>query len=169
MVRWPGTIVPALSNYAWAFWDVMPTLAELVGFNKLPDNLDGISILPTLMGRTQDPHEYLYWTWKGTGVPPIGADDGPSSAAAISRAEPTELGGSGGPSGYGVRVGDWKGVVPHCAANASVPSHDDPMQLYNLATDPFEATDVAAANADQVKKIIDLLISEDLSCGCFQC
>ena len=28
MVRWPGMITPGVSDYAWAFWDFMPTVAE---------------------------------------------------------------------------------------------------------------------------------------------
>jgi hypothetical protein len=69
-----------------------------------------------------------------------------------------------------IRYGTWKGVVPHCANNETQqPSHSDPMQLYDLAVDPFETTDVAAANADKVKEIIDMLITKDVSCACFQC
>jgi len=29
MARWPGTITPGVSDFAWAFWDFMPTVAEL--------------------------------------------------------------------------------------------------------------------------------------------
>ena len=31
-------------------------------------DIDGISILPTLMGKPQADKEYLYWTWSGTGM-----------------------------------------------------------------------------------------------------
>jgi len=60
MVRWPGRIKPAVSDAAWAFWDFLPTAAELAGA-KCPDGLDGISIVPALMGRPWKGHEYLYW------------------------------------------------------------------------------------------------------------
>ena len=61
LVRWPGK-VPAgrVSDFPTAFWDVLPTAAE-VGGAKEPKGLDGISILPTLLGREQKPHAYLYW------------------------------------------------------------------------------------------------------------
>ena len=68
MVSWPGTITPGVSDFAWAFWDFMPTVAELAGATGyIPKDIDGISIVPTLMGKTQPDKEYLYWTWKGTG------------------------------------------------------------------------------------------------------
>lgn len=34
-------------------WDFLPTVAELIGV-ALPDEMDGISILPTLMGESED-------------------------------------------------------------------------------------------------------------------
>lgn len=44
-----------------AFWDVMPTLAELTGAT-IPQQIDGISFLPTLVSkRGQKQHPYLYW------------------------------------------------------------------------------------------------------------
>jgi arylsulfatase A-like enzyme len=36
MVSWPGTIKPAVSDFSWAFWDFMPTVAELAGAALLP-------------------------------------------------------------------------------------------------------------------------------------
>eukprot|EP01120_Amphizonella_sp_Union-15-10_P006125 TRINITY_DN1921_c0_g1_i1.p1 TRINITY_DN1921_c0_g1~~TRINITY_DN1921_c0_g1_i1.p1 ORF type:complete len:469 (-),score=55.74 TRINITY_DN1921_c0_g1_i1:57-1463(-) len=64
MVRWPGKVKPgSVSHYSWAFWDFLPTAAELAGVPKsnLPLNLDGISIVPTLLGQEQSPKDYLYW------------------------------------------------------------------------------------------------------------
>jgi arylsulfatase A-like enzyme len=47
------------------FADVMPTLAEASGA-RLPEGLDGISFLPTLLGRgEQRRHEFLYWEYGG--------------------------------------------------------------------------------------------------------
>lgn len=44
-----------------AFWDVMPTLAELTN-TSLPQQVDGISFLPTLFSKKgQKQHPYLYW------------------------------------------------------------------------------------------------------------
>ena len=63
MVAWcPGTIkAGAQSDHISAFWDVMPTLAELTG-TVLPEKTDGISFLPTLLSKKdQQAHNYLYW------------------------------------------------------------------------------------------------------------
>lgn len=44
-----------------AFWDVLPTLAELGGAQN-PPNIDGVSLVPTLLGQgEQQQHEWLYW------------------------------------------------------------------------------------------------------------
>ena len=53
------------SNHISAFWDVMPTIAELIGA-PLPET-DGISFLPELHGLEQPEHEYLYWEFHGRG------------------------------------------------------------------------------------------------------
>jgi len=62
MVRWPGKIeAGTTSDLLWYFPDVMPTLAELAGA-KTPAHTDGISILPTLLGKgEQQEHAFLYW------------------------------------------------------------------------------------------------------------
>jgi arylsulfatase A-like enzyme len=68
----------------WAFWDALPTFAELAGGAVSPDT-DGISIVPTLLGQPQPPKDYVFHTW-----------------------------GSGKKTGYGVRTDYWKGVVHAC-------------------------------------------------------
>ncbi|HYO81317.1 MAG TPA: arylsulfatase, partial [Bryobacteraceae bacterium] len=51
LVRWPGQIQPgSTSDHAWGFWDVLPTLADIAGA-KAPTGLDGVSIVPTLLGK----------------------------------------------------------------------------------------------------------------------
>jgi len=62
IVWWPGKInMGTTSDHLSAFWDVMPTLAEIAGA-KNPTNIDGISFLPTLLNKTgQKNHETLYW------------------------------------------------------------------------------------------------------------
>ncbi len=62
IAHWPGQIKEGtVSDHISAFWDVMPTLAEITGAN-LPDNTDGISFLPTLTGKKEQmQHNYMYW------------------------------------------------------------------------------------------------------------
>ena len=47
------------SSHVSAFWDLMPTLADLAGV-EAPSN-DGISFLPALLQEDQARHESLYW------------------------------------------------------------------------------------------------------------
>ena len=62
IVRRPGSIqAGAASDYVWAFWDFLPTAAELAGV-PAPSGIDGISVLPVLQGRKPvREREYLYW------------------------------------------------------------------------------------------------------------
>ena len=56
MVRWPAAVAPAVSDVPFAFWDVIPTLVELIGADEpAAAALDGISIAPTLLGKPQQP------------------------------------------------------------------------------------------------------------------
>ena len=80
LARWPGKIEPGqVSDQTWAFWDVLPTLAELGGA-AAPSDIDGISMLPALLGKPQRQHEYLYWEFHERGFR------------------------------QAIRMGDWKGV-----------------------------------------------------------
>jgi arylsulfatase A-like enzyme len=62
IVRWPGHVLPGrLSDQVWAFWDFLPTAAELARV-PLPKQIDGISMVPTLLGRPQfKQHRFFYW------------------------------------------------------------------------------------------------------------
>lgn len=64
---WLGKIkAGSQTEHVSAFWDVMPTVAEIIG-TKAPKNIDGISFLPTLIGGEQPDHEYLYWEFHERG------------------------------------------------------------------------------------------------------
>jgi arylsulfatase A-like enzyme len=62
IVRWPGRIKAGVaSDEICAFWDFLPTAAELAGVKPPPD-IDGISMVPTLLGFEQtNHHDTLYW------------------------------------------------------------------------------------------------------------
>ena len=68
IVRWPFRIKAGVTNdVPWAFWDVLPTLAEIANV-KAPANMDGISFAPTLFGRAQtNRHDFLYWEFHERG------------------------------------------------------------------------------------------------------
>jgi arylsulfatase A-like enzyme len=93
LARWPGKIkAGTVYKHVSAFWDFLPTCADLAGF-KAPKNIDGISMLPTLLGRDekQKKHEYLYWEFH---------EQGKKQA---------------------IRTGDWKGVRLKVARNPNGP------------------------------------------------
>lgn len=61
IARWPGTIKSgSRCDHISAFWDILPTFADLAGAQK-PKGIDGISFAPALLGKPQAEHEFLYW------------------------------------------------------------------------------------------------------------
>ncbi len=105
MVRWPGKIkAGSSSDHVCAFWDFLPTAAEIAGVTP-PPGLDGISFLPTLLGREQKAHDFLYWEM------PAG------QARTVA-----------------VRLGDWKAIRPKPAARLELYNlKDDLAETKNLA------------------------------------
>ncbi len=64
---WPGKIEAGrTTDHLSAFWDFLPTACEVAGVAQ-PENIDGISYLPTLLGQDQPKHEYLYWEFHEKG------------------------------------------------------------------------------------------------------
>jgi arylsulfatase A-like enzyme len=61
IVRWPGKVpAGATSDQIWAFWDFLPTAAEIAG-TAPPKGIDGVSVLPALLGKSNIEHSPLYW------------------------------------------------------------------------------------------------------------
>lgn len=68
MIAWMPEKIAAgkTTDLVSAFWDIMPTMADLIG-RDLPKT-DGISLLPTLFAKgEQEQHEYLYWEFHELG------------------------------------------------------------------------------------------------------
>lgn len=66
IARWPGQIETGTTNdHVSAFWDILPTCAELAGTDA-PQGIDGLSMVPSLLGREgmQEKHASLYWEFK---------------------------------------------------------------------------------------------------------
>ncbi|MDX1637179.1 MAG: arylsulfatase [Balneolaceae bacterium] len=67
--HWPGVIEAGTeTDHISAFWDVMPTLADIIG-RELPGATDGISFAPLLRGNVdrQITHDFLYWEFPAYG------------------------------------------------------------------------------------------------------
>ncbi|MDF1656487.1 MAG: arylsulfatase [Verrucomicrobiales bacterium] len=63
IATWPGKIAPGSeSDVLSGFQDMFPTFAEVAGFD-IPEQLDGVSLIPTLLGKPdeQTHHDFLYW------------------------------------------------------------------------------------------------------------
>ncbi|PWE01381.1 arylsulfatase [Marinilabilia rubra] len=68
-VSWPGVVKEgSRTDHISAFWDVLPTFCDIVD-SDIPENTDGISFLPTLLGNPgeQKEHDYLYWEFHERG------------------------------------------------------------------------------------------------------
>ena len=65
VAKWPGKVeAGGTNNTPWMFVDILPTLASLSGA-PLPEYLDGVSLLPTILGKQQDDlsERFLYWEY----------------------------------------------------------------------------------------------------------
>jgi len=68
-IKWPNKIKAGTqTDLISAFWDVFPTFSEIAGV-EVPEGLDGISFLPTLLDKPEDQvqHDYLYWEFHERG------------------------------------------------------------------------------------------------------
>jgi len=141
IVRWPGRIkAGTVSDLPWYFPDVMPTLAELAGVaQETPKDIDGISIVPTLLGKGQQKkHEYMYWddTWFHN---------------------------------EGLRMGKWKGVRsngkfeenPNTAAHRGkwkgMKHESGKVEVYDLSKDIGEKNNLAEKYPQIAKKLGELM------------
>ncbi len=68
IAQWPGKIEAGTeTNHLSAFYDVLPTLCGVVN-KDIPDDTDGVSFLPTLLGtQQQEEHKFLYWEFPASG------------------------------------------------------------------------------------------------------
>lgn len=63
IARWPGVVSAGrVSHEPWAFWDILPTAAELAGAT-LPTGFqsDGVSLVEMLKGRPAPRRDHFYW------------------------------------------------------------------------------------------------------------
>ena len=138
IARWPRTIAAGSeTDHPSAFWDFLPTACEIAGIDA-PDDIDGISYLPTLLGKpeAQEKHEYLYWA----------SQEGATS--------------------IGIRQGKWK-LVKYRSKKPKTKGKDAPAadapedwRLYDLSQDIGEENDLAADHPEIVKRLKGLALRD---------
>ena len=134
IVRWPGKVKPGASSAGIVcLTDFMATAAEISGA-KIPVNAaeDSVSFLPALLGK-----------------------DGPKRTVLVSHS----INGS-----FAIRDGSWKLCLCAGSGGWSAPRPGSPGenglppdQLFDLAADRAETKNVAAENAETVKRLSGLL------------
>jgi arylsulfatase A-like enzyme len=138
IVRYPGKVAASsVSDEVVAFWDFLPTAAELAGVQpplgqpagaQAPIPLDGVSYLPALFGQRRQGHAPLYWEFHE------------------------------GRFAQAIRLGDWKGVRLNPG---------EPVELYNLKDDIAEKENTALKHPDIVRKMESLMASSRIDTADF--
>ncbi|HJQ24572.1 MAG TPA: arylsulfatase [Blastocatellia bacterium] len=127
IVRWPEHI-PAgrLSGQAWAFWDFLPTACEIAGASA-PADVDGVSVLPVLLGQEPAHERLLYWEYY------------PRKGGAFEQA---------------ARLGRWKAIRADAWRKKGKRwKVTTSFELFDLTTDPSEQVDLAD---EQLSLVADL-------------
>lgn len=147
LIAWgPGRIAAGTtSSRPTPLYDLLPTLADLAGA-PAPSDTDGLSAAPVLAGTPAlaPLHGHLYWYRDEQGVTARANAQDAGRAKRVAEA---------------VRQGRWKGVRFAPARDRSVPDAQWQFELYDLAADPGEQRDVAAANPSVVASLTTLLRS----------
>ncbi len=132
IVRWKGVVKGgAVSDRVTGFEDWLPTILDLVGAEgSVPPDVDGISFAPTLRGAPQPARSFLYREFPAYGGQQC------------------------------VRIGDWKGVRQNLIPAGKKGQVDHRIELYNLAEDIGETTDVAASHPEIVAQMADVMRRE---------
>jgi len=132
IARWPGKIKEnSNSDHVSAFWDIMPTLADVAEV-KAPPDTDGISLLPTLLSSgNQQKHNHLYWEFHN--------NNGEHSQAIR----------------FDDDKGHWKAVRLYNKDNRTNP----PIELYNLVSDQEEQVNIAGQYPELIAQMQELMKS----------
>ena len=125
-IKWPGKVKPgSICNDFVISDDFFPTFADILNEKKVPENLDGISLLPAILGKAKLNRDTLYWHfphYHHQGYLPAGA----------------------------IRIGDYKLIEWY---EGSIGGKGNPYSLYNLVNDVGEKHDLAAQYPEKVKEM----------------
>ncbi len=127
--NWPARFKSGERSAVAHFTDMFPTLVEIGGLN-VPAKArprDGVSLVPVLAGQTDRTEAVRFWQW--------------------NRLEPNYT------HNAALRDGPWKLVRPFVTRAAPKGDSAAAPALYHLATDPGEATDVAAQHPERTARM----------------
>jgi len=133
IVSWPGRIVPdSESEYVVSLTDLYATLADMVGADSgSKDGVDSESFLPTLLGQAQpERNPVIHHSARGM---------------------------------FAIRDGDWKLIEGLGSGGFTKPAFSEQVeggpagQLYNLAEDPSETTNLYQERPDVVERLTLML------------
>ncbi len=133
IIAWPSKIkAGTVSDRVTGFEDWLPTLLELAGAkDSTPAGIDGVSFAPALRGEAQPTRPFLY------------------------RESPGYTGQAA------IRAGNWKLLGRLLNPGPKTKNPKPPVwELYDLAADPKEEKDLAAAQPEKVKELLVLLYSQ---------
>ncbi len=120
---WKGKIKPAtVTGHISGFQDIMPTLANVAGAD-IPEQTNGISILPVLTGKEQPKHKTMNWEFQLDGW---------------NRKMPK------GGFRQSARIDNWKAVRYGIHSET---------ELYDLSKDIAESNNIADKHPDMVEKM----------------
>jgi arylsulfatase A-like enzyme len=149
IVRWPGVVTPgSASNVPVLNVDFYPTFLAAAGAAAPASPLDGESLLPMFQGKTELQRKAIFWHFPGylDGPVPRGRDP-------VFRTRPVSI----------IRKGDWKLHLFHeewqLDGGREKLGTNRAVELYNLASDPGETTDLAATNMCERDELLDDLVA----------
>jgi arylsulfatase A-like enzyme len=126
---WPGKIdAGSESDEPLISLDVMPTLLKLAGASLPEQKLDGVDLSPVILKKETLEARPLFW-------------------ASLS---------NGGARSEAMRDGQWKLVVQHPKARPGT-FENEKTELYDLASDPKEQSDISQDHPERVAKMLATL------------
>jgi arylsulfatase len=143
IMRWPGVIPEGeICNKLASSIDILPTLAEVAGASLPENKIDGVSLLPLLMGdKTASPRHSFYYYYRQNSLEGVQKDYWKLVLPHTSQSyEETDPGNNG-----------WPGKIVSYTVNE--------IELYDLRRDPGERYNVAGLYPETVKEL-QVLVSE---------
>jgi len=155
IVRWPGTVKPGSTcDVPVLNVDFYPTFLAAVGATSPASPLDGESLLPLFQGKSELQRQSIFWHFPGYLDGPVLRGRDP-----VFRTRPVSV----------IRKGDWKLHLYHeewqLDGGREKLASNRAAELYNLATDAGERTDLAGTDPAKRDELLNDLLAWMKSTG----